>query len=412
MNSMEKAKICQSLLKFIIFVSLGVICYFHLMEDAIKKSEKGSTTITSRQENSGFEDPAIIICPYPGFKPSLSQKLEYAAKDLFKLKTQDKSFFNNKTVPEVFEEYTYGNSIKFSTRESSSKFIPLKEGENKFGNKFGNVTQTIELKKVPTVDNGMCHVIFLDKVKEGKRTHLLVEYMDPINSSGVPERFSVYLLPSNEWQGTVTGNWQGATPFIIDTSSYSFPLAIRLQSTMNKFYPLDPLSLESPVNTKCIDTNGIKKLHKDKNCKEFCIPIQYSSLFDSSEIKICSDYDDHHCVFQEIRSYVWNLSFEKQILCSKENIEKSYKSQVVFSNGMPYWINSKFTKERRNNILFHLELNFHSDRVTVQEEKLLYDSKDLLAWTGGALGIFVGYSIFDLSSQILDWVFQFVYRII
>ena len=161
---------------------------------------------------------------------------------------------------------------------------------------------------------------------------------------------------------------------------------------MNQFYPSDSLSLESPVNTKCIDTNGIKKLYKGENC----------SLFDSSEIKISSD----------IRSYVWNLSFEKQILCSKENIEKSYKSQVVFSNGMPYWINSKLTKERRNNLLFHLDLNFHSDLVTVQEEKLLYDSKDLLAWTGGALGIFVGYSIFDLSSQILDWVFQFFCRII
>jgi hypothetical protein len=55
------------------------------------------------------------------------------------------TFFDNKTVPEVFEEYTYGNSIKISARES--KFIPLKEGENKFENKFGNVTQTIELSQ-------------------------------------------------------------------------------------------------------------------------------------------------------------------------------------------------------------------------------------------------------------------------
>ena len=50
------------------------------MEDAIKKSEKGATTITSRRELSGFEYPAIIICPYPGFKPSLSQKLKYQPK--------------------------------------------------------------------------------------------------------------------------------------------------------------------------------------------------------------------------------------------------------------------------------------------------------------------------------------------
>ena len=383
------------------------------MEDAIKKSEKGSTTITSRREKSGFENPAIIICPYPGFKPSLSQKLEYAAKDLFKLKTQDKSFFNNKTVPEVFEEYTYGNSINFSTRESSFKIIPLKEGENKFGNKFGNVTQTIELKKVPTQDNGMCHVIFLDKVKEGKRTHLLVEYMDPINSSGVPERFSVFLLPTNEWQGTVTGNWQGATPFIIDTSSYSFPLAIRLQTTMNKFYPLDPLSLESPVNTKCIDTDGIKKLYKDKDCKEFCIPIQYSSLFDSSEIKICSDYEDHFCAFDKIQyQYIWKMSLKKQILCTEEKVSNSYKGEVLYSDGLPHWTTKIVSKEKMNHILFYLQLDFYSDHIIVQEEELLYGPKDLLSWIGGALGIFVGYSIFDLTSLLLDWVFQFVCRVV
>ena len=93
MNSMEKAKICQKLLNFIIFVSLGVICYFYLMEEAIKKSKKGATTITSRIEQSGFEDPAIMICPQPGFKPSLSQKLKYAPKDLFRFETSDNHFF-------------------------------------------------------------------------------------------------------------------------------------------------------------------------------------------------------------------------------------------------------------------------------------------------------------------------------
>ena len=77
---MEKAKIFQSSLNFIIFVILGVICYYYLIEDAIKKSENGATIITSRQEHEGFEYPAIIICPYPGFKPSLSQKLKYQPK--------------------------------------------------------------------------------------------------------------------------------------------------------------------------------------------------------------------------------------------------------------------------------------------------------------------------------------------
>ena len=107
MNNREKAKIFQSSVNFIVFVILGVICYYYLIEDAIKKSKKGATTITSRQEHSGFEYPAIIICQYPGFKPSLSKVLKYTAKDLFISETSDKHFFGNKTVPQVFEEYTY-----------------------------------------------------------------------------------------------------------------------------------------------------------------------------------------------------------------------------------------------------------------------------------------------------------------
>ena len=401
MNSMEKAKICQKLLNFVIFVSLGVICYFYLMEEAIKKSKKGATTITSRIEQNGFENPAILICPHPGFKPLLSQKLKYATKDLFRYETSDNHFFDNKTVPQVFEEYTYGDSIKISVPWNST-FIPLKEGETKF--ELGNVTHTFAfLKKVPTAEIGICHVIFMENL-EG----LLLEYKDPIISNDVPDSFSVYVLPKNEWQGIVTRNWIGQQPFKIDTSSHSFPSAIFFQSTMNQFYPLDPLS----EGTQCIDTKEIKKIRKDQNCKKDCIPIQFSSLFDPSEIKICLDYDDHFCAYHQIQGYIWRLSLEKQILCTKENVEKSYKGQVSYSDGIPYWIAKKVTEEKRNNILFYMRWNFGSDHVNVQEEELMYGPKNLLSWIGGALGIFVGYSIFDLTSLLLDWVFQFVYQLI
>ena len=240
MNDREKAKIFQSSLNFIAFVILGVICYYYLIEDAIKKSEKGATTITSRQEHSGFECPAIIICQYPGFKPSLSKVLKYRAKDLFRIETSDKHVFGNKTVPQVFEEYTYGNSITISGLDGDSKFIPLKEGETKF--RFGNGTEIVTLKKVP-VPNGKFHVIFLENEK---MSNLLVEYKDPINSSDVPGHSNVYILPKNEWHGIVSRDWQGV-PFKFDTSSYSFPFSIKFHSTMNKFYPLNPLSEESPA---------------------------------------------------------------------------------------------------------------------------------------------------------------------
>ena len=55
MNNTEKAKIFQSSLNFIIFVILGVICYYYLIEDAIKKSEKGAKTITSTEGQKNLQ---------------------------------------------------------------------------------------------------------------------------------------------------------------------------------------------------------------------------------------------------------------------------------------------------------------------------------------------------------------------
>ena len=53
-----------------------------------------------------------------------------------------------------------------------------------------------------------------------------------------------------------------------------------------------------------------------------------------------------------------------------------------------------------------------SNMATIIEEKLVYGPKDLLAWLGGALGIFVGYSFFDLAKHIIDIAFYFVYKLV
>ena len=102
----------------------------------------------------------------------------------------------------------------------------------------------------------------------------------------------------------------------------------------------------------------------------------------------------------------------RQVWCTKKKIEKSYEGQVSFSDGLPYSIIKRVTEERKDKVLFLMRWDFDSDHITVQEEELIYGPMDLLSWIGGALGIFVGYSIFDLTSLLLDWVFQFVFRVI
>ena len=62
-------------------------------------------------------------------------------------------------------------------------------------------------------------------------------------------------------------------------------------------------------------------------------------------------------------------------------------------------------KQRRERTLVLLFWRYGSKKVIISEEQLIYNSKDLVAWIGGALGIFVGYSFFNLSQHIIAIVF-------
>ena len=62
-------------------------------------------------------------------------------------------------------------------------------------------------------------------------------------------------------------------------------------------------------------------------------------------------------------------------------------------------------KQRRERTLALLFWRYGSKKVIISEEELIYDSKDLIACIGGALGIFVGYSFFNLLQNFIDIFF-------
>ena len=68
--------------------------------------------------------------------------------------------------------------------------------------------------------------------------------------------------------------------------------------------------------------------------------------------------------------------------------------------------------ERRKRMLLYLDWGYQTNVTTINEEILIYDSRDLLAWLGGALGIFIGYSFFDMLKLIIDMIFYGIFRII
>ena len=91
--------------------------------------------------------------------------------------------------------------------------------------------------------------------------------------------------------------------------------------------------------------------------------------------------------------------------CTKPKIEKYFNGFVSYKEGMTHNLPKIIGKHRRDRTLVLLYWRYGSKKVIISEEQLIYNSKDLVAWIGGALGIFVGYSFFNLSQHIIDVVF-------
>ena len=110
----------------ITFIVLLVICYIFYIKDAIEESQTQAKTLTKRSMTLKFEPPAIIICPKPAFKPSISR--------LFNLSTPVRSIFldigdtlfkseNITDVQELHEEFSYANDLTFLFQIKGSGYV-------------------------------------------------------------------------------------------------------------------------------------------------------------------------------------------------------------------------------------------------------------------------------------------------
>ena len=131
-----------------------------------------------------------------------------------------------------------------------------------------------------------------------------------------------------------------------------------------------------------------------------------------STFKECPDYDSHFCALENIFLYLSRKGLEC-IRNDKETYFDSYfevRDEVSYADNLGV-IQHTFVDDERDRTLLTLGYEFISSYVTVYREKLIYEPKDLISWIGGAIGIFVGYSVFDLSNQIIDVIFNCIARL-
>ena len=202
----ETLKFLQYALKVAIFTLLLVVCYIYFMKAAIVQFKKEATTVTERsipiEDLGGYKSPAIVICPNPAFKPSISDLhgFTYPTRDLFNMKTpfseKYKYIFNKTTVRSQFDAFSYADDLVFKAFGTV-----FHEGDNLV--EFGPLKINVEFKKVRTAYEGVCYVIQQRNVENWKEDGALatVQYKKTLSLSDRPKGFKIFFVERDEWQG-------------------------------------------------------------------------------------------------------------------------------------------------------------------------------------------------------------------
>ena len=306
-------KCCKFTLEFILFIGLVISCYFFFMIEAIEKFNRGATTVTKRSIDLPYEYPTLIFCPNPPFKPSVlkNNDLKIPIRDVFTQKTKItkriyQTIFPNQTVPDLYREFSYDNDITFVFEDpfNMNAFIDLKSGKNKFG------SLEVTWKKIETTTFGTCHLLHTrQRVKNSDinprfSPYIYIGYKKGLKEQDVPKSFRIYFTTKNDWHNIVLRTWTGFQyPFQIDTSLYNLPLEIEvIPLSRLHYYSLEQENKNEKM--KCFNTTRVKEELSARNCKDSCIPINFRSLFSSSEIKTCVTYNDHFCALHSTFPYI------------------------------------------------------------------------------------------------------------
>ena len=84
----------------------------------------------------------------------------------------------------------------------------------------------------------------------------------------------------------------------------------------------------------------------------------------------------------------------------KSNIKSiEYKGELMQFEDRPQ---QPYMKDR----YFHFSYTFESMSMTIMQEYYIYDTVGFISSVGGTLGLFIGFSFYDVINKILDYIMQ------
>ena len=115
----------------------------------------------------------------------------------------------------------------------------------------------------------------------------------------------------------------------------------------------------------------------------------------------CNRPDTHNSATRKVS--------EKILTCLRQKDVKQY-SLRMFEHTVSTKLDSFSIPEETNMSQTQFSIWFSSYIVNVHEEMLIHDEIWLLGSLGGSLGLFIGFSLFDYASIILEKIVDLLYK--
>ena len=355
----SKFKYCEYFVKALFYLLLiGFFLNFYFIKQW-EEFRENSTSLFSH-----FEDrkplPNLILCVRPKVKHMPEYNITPTTGNSIFYNLIPNSYVYNFSMWQMYEEVTYNIGKDFDMFHNGKPIV----GAN--------------VQKIPTAAKGMC--IMMNSSIDIEK-HVLEIYV----KNEAIKKFELIFTGINNWQEIVYSRW-------IEPLNSKELIEIVPRFSRNFGFMLKPRvvqRLEGILNREaCI----VETLNQS-NCTTICSPI----LFDFLDIPKCSIVSDYLCMAKfflgkKSRGLIWPKCFENQnfVLYKQQNEGRLTAFQ-----------NDTYVAK------FIIQINHIPKRVEVLTERYVISTTDFIGSVGGSLGLFLGFSIFTYSSDLVSKIFKY-----
>ena len=202
-----------------------------------------------------------------------------------------------------------------------------------------------------------------------------------------PPQIQFFIVPNGGWQEKILNEWRYTKPF-----DFKFTLPAYKSSLIKFSLTVEETKILAKSHSGIQEDKEecIFKAISKFNCPSICSPLLFHHI---TKLTICSSSSDFKCMwhrFKENQNAILNECFPSITTIQYKGDAESLEYKDDPNNNLNY-----------GSIV---QLNFTpiSNRVLVKEERYILSTTDFIGSVGGSLGLFLGFSCFTYTSELLD----------